>query len=188
MFADCGNDARICVLDSRQSSSAPVIVIEDEASHGCVVGTDRLRTMLLAGLRFQGDAVLSGELGGVAPERRAHDRIGTSSPTRHSICIGCSTAVSLSTGLISPRKSLSVEAFLRWSDETASVVQVSFAPTCLLHDLRKPSAILHTLSGHVAPHLSRSKAIYHPHFVDGGKGLLVTGEVRSETVLEEACC
>ena len=60
------------------------------------------------------------------------------------------------------------------------MVQVSFAPTCLLHDLRKPSAILHTLSGHVAPHLSRSKAIYHPHFVDGGKGLLVTGEVRSE--------
>ena len=52
VFADCGNDARICVLDSRQSSSAPVIVIEDEASHGCVVGTDRLRTMLLAGLCF----------------------------------------------------------------------------------------------------------------------------------------
>ena len=94
MFADCGNDARICVLDSRQSSSAPVIVIEDEASHGCVVGTDRLRTMLLAGLRFQSGAVLSGELGGVAPERRAHDRIGTSPTTPAGISrVGCSTAV-----------------------------------------------------------------------------------------------
>ena len=136
--------------------------------------------------------MLAGELGGVASERRAHNRIGTSRVTNHRTSFPSVSAVrllcALPIGLISPRQSLSVEAFLRWSDETASVVQVSFAPTCLLHDLRKPSAILHTLSGHVAPHLSRSKAIYHPHFVDGGKGLLVTGEVRSETVLEEACC
>ena len=32
------------------------------------------------------------------------------------------------------------------------------------------------MSGHVAPNLKKTKAIYHPHFVDGGTSVLVTGQ------------
>ena len=95
MFADCGNDARICVLDSRQSSSAPVIVIEDEASHGCGVGTDRLRTMLLAEPCFR--AMLCCQVNSVAWHPSDEHTIASvrQHQPRHklSICIGCLTAV-----------------------------------------------------------------------------------------------
>jgi WD40 repeat protein len=39
IFADCGNDMRVCVLDVRSSSAAPSIVIEGEASHGSVINS-----------------------------------------------------------------------------------------------------------------------------------------------------
>lgn len=46
----------------------------------------------------------------------------------------------------------------------------------LVHDMRRPDQVLHRLSGHVAPNLKKTKAIYHPHFVDGGSSVLVTGQ------------
>jgi hypothetical protein len=46
----------------------------------------------------------------------------------------------------------------------------------LVHDIRRQDQVLHRLSGHVAPNINRTKAIYHPHFVDGGASVLVTGQ------------
>ena len=45
----------------------------------------------------------------------------------------------------------------------------------LVHDVRRPDKVLHQMTGHVAPNLKKTKAIYHPHFVDGGNSVLATG-------------
>ena len=39
VFADCGNDMCVCVLDLRSSSATPSIVIEGDASHGAVINS-----------------------------------------------------------------------------------------------------------------------------------------------------
>ena len=52
----------------------------------------------------------------------------------------------------------------------------AFCIAVLVHDIRRPDQILHRLSGHVAPNLNKTKAIYHPHFVDKGCSVLVTGQ------------
>jgi hypothetical protein len=51
-----------------------------------------------------------------------------------------------------------------------------FVVAVLVHDVRRPDQVLHRLTGHVAPNLKKTKAIYHPHFVDGGDSVLVTGQ------------
>lgn len=39
VFADCGNDMCVCVLDLRSSTANPSVVIEGEASHGAVINS-----------------------------------------------------------------------------------------------------------------------------------------------------
>lgn len=79
VFADCGNDMCICILDVRSPSSEPSIVIKDDASHGAVINS------------------------------------------------------------------------VAWHPTDEHIIaSVSFEPTLLLHDLRRPDQILHTLSGHVS--------------------------------------
>ena len=54
------------------------------------------------------------------------------------------------------------------------LLSASFSDEVLLHDLRRPAAPLHRFTGHI--HAGKSKKIYHPVFIDGGRAIATSGE------------
>jgi WD40 repeat protein len=185
VFADCGNDMCVCVLDVRSSTATPSIVIEGEASHGAVINSvawHPTNEYILASVILTetvADMLILQVYPGIPKLTQSPSEQVSFEPT-------CETPPAITSDAILRAQPARLCFFdihlLTFNSLEADSTLANWASLCtvrvavLVHDVRKPDKALHHMSGHVAPNLKKTKAIYHPHFVDGGNSVLVTGQ------------